>query len=94
MQDAGQEAGAALDSDYYVRLGMTYVGTDEEEAIRNFTRAAEDNNAENLLVINDPVLAGQYIRNWRAHEQHSEAIERENKAEPQPGRAKSPRKLD
>jgi hypothetical protein len=27
----------------------------------NFTRAAEEHNAENLLVINDPVLAKQYI---------------------------------
>ncbi len=38
----------------------------------NFTRAAEDKNAENLLVINDPVLAKSYIENWHAHEQHSE----------------------
>ncbi len=38
----------------------------------NFTRAAEEHNAENLLVINDPVLAQRYEANWRAHEQHSE----------------------
>src|ERR1039458_4587405 len=43
----------------------------------NFTRAAEEHNAENLLVINDPVLAKQYIENWHAHEQHSETYERE-----------------
>ena len=43
----------------------------------NFTRSAEEHNAENLLVINDPVLAKQYIENWHAHEQHSEAYERE-----------------
>jgi phosphatidylserine/phosphatidylglycerophosphate/cardiolipin synthase-like enzyme len=38
----------------------------------NFTRAAEEHNAENLLVINDPVLAERYEANWRAHERHSE----------------------
>jgi phosphatidylserine/phosphatidylglycerophosphate/cardiolipin synthase-like enzyme len=38
----------------------------------NFTKAAEEKNAENLLVINDPVLARAYVSNWRQHEQHSE----------------------
>jgi phosphatidylserine/phosphatidylglycerophosphate/cardiolipin synthase-like enzyme len=42
----------------------------------NFTRAAEEHNAENLLVINDPVLAKAYLENWRVHEQHSEPYER------------------
>jgi len=42
----------------------------------NFTRAAEEHNAENLLVINDPILAQQYLANWRAHEEHSEPFER------------------
>jgi phosphatidylserine/phosphatidylglycerophosphate/cardiolipin synthase-like enzyme len=46
----------------------------------NFTRAAEEHNAENMLVINDPVLAKQYIENWHAHEQHSETYEREGTA--------------
>jgi phosphatidylserine/phosphatidylglycerophosphate/cardiolipin synthase-like enzyme len=43
----------------------------------NFTKAAEENNAENLLVINDPVLAKEYITNWQGHEQHSEPYIRE-----------------
>ncbi len=38
----------------------------------NFTRAAEENNAENLLVIHDPDLAARYAANWRTHEAHSE----------------------
>jgi phosphatidylserine/phosphatidylglycerophosphate/cardiolipin synthase-like enzyme len=42
----------------------------------NFTRAAEEHNAENLLVINDPVLAQQYVANWQVHQQHSEPFER------------------
>jgi phosphatidylserine/phosphatidylglycerophosphate/cardiolipin synthase-like enzyme len=37
----------------------------------NFTRAAEQNNAENLLVIDDPALAAQYTANWKSHERHS-----------------------
>jgi len=43
----------------------------------NFTKAAEENNAENLLVINDPILAKRYSENWYAHERHSEAYSRE-----------------
>ena len=39
----------------------------------NFTKAAEANNAENLLVIGDPALAGKYLTNWKAHLAHSEA---------------------
>ena len=38
----------------------------------NFTKAAEEKNAENLLVIRDKKLAEQYIRNWQEHERHSE----------------------
>jgi phosphatidylserine/phosphatidylglycerophosphate/cardiolipin synthase-like enzyme len=39
----------------------------------NFTKAAEQNNAENLLVIQDVALARKYTANWQAHLQHSEA---------------------
>jgi len=42
----------------------------------NFTRAAEEKNAENLLVINDPALAKKYFENWHFHEQHSEPFTR------------------
>jgi phosphatidylserine/phosphatidylglycerophosphate/cardiolipin synthase-like enzyme len=38
----------------------------------NFTKAAEENNAENLLVIHDRKLAEQYTKNWREHDRHSE----------------------
>jgi phosphatidylserine/phosphatidylglycerophosphate/cardiolipin synthase-like enzyme len=47
----------------------------------NFTKAAEENNAENLLVINDPAMAEKYIANWHVHEQHSKAYEREARTE-------------
>ncbi len=37
----------------------------------NFTTAAERHNAENLLVLRDPKLAGEYLRNWKLHAVHS-----------------------
>ena len=37
----------------------------------NFTRAAEERNAENLLIVRDKTLADAYARNWKAHERHS-----------------------
>ena len=39
----------------------------------NFTKAAEESNAENLLVIRDRKLAERYIENWKEHDRHSEA---------------------
>ena len=54
----------------------------------NFTKAAEEHNAENLLVINDPALAKQYIENWHAHEQHSEPYERAERPVERTGRPK------
>ena len=38
----------------------------------NFTKAAEEKNAENLLVIRDKKLAERYTKNWQEHAQHSE----------------------
>jgi phosphatidylserine/phosphatidylglycerophosphate/cardiolipin synthase-like enzyme len=37
----------------------------------NFTKAAEEHNAENLLVIHNRDLAAQYAENWEAHAAHS-----------------------
>jgi len=38
----------------------------------NFTKAAEEKNAENLVVIKSKELAALYIENWQKHQQHSE----------------------
>jgi len=38
----------------------------------NFTKAAEENNAENLLVIRSPELAAKYAANWKVHAGHSD----------------------
>lgn len=54
----------------------------------NFTKAAEERNAENLLVLNDPSLAKQYLNNWHAHEAHSQPYDREEKGDETPKRAK------
>jgi len=40
----------------------------------NFTKAAEERNAENLLVISDVDLADRYTENWRSHQAHSEQL--------------------
>lgn len=39
----------------------------------NFTKAAEERNAENLLVVRDKVLADRYNANWHQHEAHSQS---------------------
>ncbi len=38
----------------------------------NFTKSAESENAENLLIVDDPTLARIYTTNWLAHAAHSE----------------------
>jgi phosphatidylserine/phosphatidylglycerophosphate/cardiolipin synthase-like enzyme len=39
----------------------------------NFTKAAQEKNAENLLIIRDSTLAAQYAQNWETQRQHSQA---------------------
>ena len=41
----------------------------------NFTRAAEEKNAENLLIMRNRELAKVYIDNWYRHREHSEKYE-------------------
>jgi phosphatidylserine/phosphatidylglycerophosphate/cardiolipin synthase-like enzyme len=37
----------------------------------NFTKAAEQKNAENLLIIKSKELADKYLRYWKEHREHS-----------------------
>ena len=37
----------------------------------NFTKSAEEGNAENLLIIHSKELAAKYAANWRVHAEHS-----------------------
>jgi phosphatidylserine/phosphatidylglycerophosphate/cardiolipin synthase-like enzyme len=41
----------------------------------NFTKAAEEKNAENLLIIRNKDLAKIYLENWEKHKEHSEKYE-------------------
>jgi phosphatidylserine/phosphatidylglycerophosphate/cardiolipin synthase-like enzyme len=41
----------------------------------NFTKAAEESNAENLLIIRDATIAQMYAQNWRSHAEHSQPYE-------------------
>lgn len=41
----------------------------------NFTKAAEEKNAENVLVIQSPELAKVYLRNWEEHKEHSDSLD-------------------
>jgi phosphatidylserine/phosphatidylglycerophosphate/cardiolipin synthase-like enzyme len=36
----------------------------------NFMKAAQEKNAEHVLIIRDKALAAQYTQNWQAHAQH------------------------
>jgi phosphatidylserine/phosphatidylglycerophosphate/cardiolipin synthase-like enzyme len=42
----------------------------------NFTKAAEEKNAENVVFINDPATAAEFARNWKDHAAHSAAANR------------------
>jgi len=39
----------------------------------NFTKAAEEKNAENLLIIRSKELVKPYLQNWQRHREHSAA---------------------
>ena len=41
----------------------------------NFTKAADEKNAENLLVIRDKATAEKYASNWNIHAEHSKKYE-------------------
>jgi phosphatidylserine/phosphatidylglycerophosphate/cardiolipin synthase-like enzyme len=41
----------------------------------NFTKAAEEKNAENLLIIKSIELAKIYMNNWAKHKEHAEAYQ-------------------
>lgn len=43
----------------------------------NFTKAAEEHNAENVLIINNKELAAKYAEHWQLHAVHSTVYERD-----------------
>lgn len=40
----------------------------------NFTKSAEERNAENLLIIRSADLVREYIKDWQRHREHSEPM--------------------
>jgi len=40
----------------------------------NFTKAAQEKNAENVLILHDTEVAQAYLKNWQAHRDHSERL--------------------
>jgi phosphatidylserine/phosphatidylglycerophosphate/cardiolipin synthase-like enzyme len=55
----------------------------------NFTKSAEESNAENLLIIRDPCTASRYAANWQEHAKHSEPYEGKAGAEAPDSREES-----
>jgi phosphatidylserine/phosphatidylglycerophosphate/cardiolipin synthase-like enzyme len=54
---------------------MVIDGTTVVTGSYNFTRAAEERNAENLLIVKSKDLAALYVKNWQLHRAHSEPYE-------------------
>lgn len=52
---------------------MLFDGELVETGSYNYTNAAENDNAENCLFVNDKALTASYEENWRAHQGHSTA---------------------
>ncbi len=56
----------------------------------NFTKAAEESNAENLLVIKDKMLADKYAANWKTHAEHSDTYTAKEKGFSETHRGEEP----
>lgn len=64
----------AIDSAHAIAHNKIII-IDQETVITgsfNFTKAAEEKNAENLLIIKSRDLAKSYINNWKQHQEHSQ----------------------
>jgi len=62
----------------YVPYPLIKMVIDKEVVITgsfNFTKAAEERNAENLLILRAKDLAKAYLDNWDKHKVHSEKYE-------------------
>ena len=73
-----QHAGISLYNDDQVAIAhnkvMIFDNTIVETGSFNFTYAAQDKNAENMLIIYNPALAQEYLQNWNSREQQSQLI--------------------
>jgi len=67
-----------IDAEHTIAHNKTII-IDEQAVITgsfNFTKSAEEHNAENLLVIKDKTIVEKYTRNWREHENHSRTYDK------------------
>ncbi len=79
QEHAKGELGAMLRSpvayDYMHRIAHNKIVIIDESVVItgsfNFTRTAEEDNAENMLVIRSKDLAAKYRANWELHRKHS-----------------------
>jgi|GEM_PF-174963 len=74
---ANQKIPTYVDGNYAVAHNKIIIvdGTTVITGSFNFTKAAEEENAENLLIISSEELAKLYTDNWNAHRQHSGTLE-------------------
>jgi phosphatidylserine/phosphatidylglycerophosphate/cardiolipin synthase-like enzyme len=59
----------------------------------NFTKAAEEHNAENLVIIHNPDIAALYVQNWNAHASHSQSATAVSRSTSRPGANEDPKGL-
>jgi phosphatidylserine/phosphatidylglycerophosphate/cardiolipin synthase-like enzyme len=71
---ANQEVPTMIDVDHAIAHNKMIIidGATVITGSFNFTKAAQEKNAENVLIIRDQALAAQYTTNWDAHRQHSQ----------------------
>lgn len=86
--DKSQQSEKYSSADFVSRAGIsTYIDSahsiahnkvmiiDDKKVITgsfNFTKSAEQSNAENLLIIESPSVARVYLSNWKEHKKHSQ----------------------
>ena len=73
-----QQAGITLYNDNQVVIAHNKVIIIDNAVVEtgsfNFTYAAQNNNAENMLIIHNTALAQEYLGNWNSREQQSQLI--------------------
>ena len=50
----------------------------------NFTRAAQERNAEDLVLMRSSTIAAQYVQNWNTHAGHSQPVRTQASRRPRP----------
>jgi phosphatidylserine/phosphatidylglycerophosphate/cardiolipin synthase-like enzyme len=56
----------------------------------NFTKAADDSNVENLMIIRDPAVAERFVENWNAHLKHAQPFKGGGAAADSGGKSAAP----